>query len=191
MGELESSGPCSRFNERPLSGFDLVGHGRERFSLTGQRLPVREFGSETNANEFVTHLAGNQSSNGAGIQTVAEGDNSVHFSMKSEQALLRLVHGLATAIEFDVPAIACQEVEHIVQRFRNRPVIPSIRIVDGNAQMDLSFPNIGGTPLGPVAKFDSGCNQQRIVSNSFPSGEEIGFEAGGRELNVFANLTTQ
>src|SRR5580700_2499942 len=70
-GELESTRPGARFDESPLIGLDLVGDGGKRLSLAGQALLILNSCSESNADELMSHFAGHQSGDGAGIKTIA------------------------------------------------------------------------------------------------------------------------
>lgn len=66
-----------------------------------------------------------------------------------------------------------------MQCVRNPPVIPSIRIVNGNAQLELSLPGVGRASLDPVTKFDSSRNQKRIVGDRLALRSATRFQLGG------------
>jgi hypothetical protein len=63
-------------------------------------------------------------------------------------------------------------------------VPPSLEIVNRNTQFNLPLPAVCGTALDAITELHSCCDQQCVVSDRFPAREEVGFEAGGRKLNI-------
>jgi hypothetical protein len=63
--------------------------------------------------------------------------------------------------------------------------------MDRETQLYLSLPPGGHTVQRPVANLDGGSDKQGVVYHGLPSREAIGFEAGGRELDVPANLAPE
>ena len=123
--ELESARTSARFNEGFLALPYFVWHGRKRFTAT--EVAVECLRAEAHADKFVAELQSHDPGNSARIQTFAERYDRRYPVTQTDQSLARRRFNVLPPIEGDLPDIAGQEIQSIMERRGHILVVPAIR----------------------------------------------------------------
>ena len=105
--------------------------------------------------------------------------------------LTRGCYRFSAGDEIQSPAIAGQEAKRVRQRRAHVRMVPTVRLVNRDDELEVAPPAQRGTFQHAIAIFDSARDEQAIEDQRLPGGETIGLQFLRRELDIGVDLATE